>query len=129
MAYLAEALLGAGRNTEALQVARGATEEARAAEGLSFELHAQLALARVLISTQGAASEPEASAALDVAQARLEESGARSYSPMLLEERARLASALSGSAAADTLRRDAHREYVELGAAGHAERLSLQFDL
>ena len=89
-----------------------------------FELRAQLAVARVRLALDGDAAKGDIEAALERASAILEQTGARSYKPFIIEERARLASASGDSGTAKRLRGEAIGLWNEMGAAGHAERLA-----
>ena len=94
-----------------------------------FELHARLVRARVLTSLEGAAAKTEVEAELDLAEDLLRRTNARSYEPMILEERAGLASALKDPGTAERLRGEAIDLYREMGATGHAERLARELGL
>jgi len=89
-----------------------------------YELPAQLARARALLSQGGPAAALEIEAALERASALVRATGARSYEPEILEVRARLARASSDPAACERLLREAEQLHAELGATGHAARLA-----
>jgi hypothetical protein len=89
-----------------------------------YELPAQLARARALLSLDGAKAAPEIEATLERASALVRSTGARSYEPEILEVRSRLAGARSDAAACERLLREAQQLYAELGATGHAARLA-----
>jgi hypothetical protein len=90
------------------------------------EVHAQLALARVLRAVAGADASAGIEAALDRALALVQSTGARSYEPQIHVERARLAALRSDASGARQWLRDAHRLFTEMGARGHAERLTAE---
>ena len=75
-----------------------------------------------------ASSDDEDRPAIDAALTRatecVNETGARAYLPMVIEERARLARLTGDDAAAERELREAHRLYEEMGATGHAARLA-----
>jgi adenylate cyclase len=124
LSLLAEARVGAGD----LRSARAAAEEgvrcARERGQLYFEAMNHLARARILRCAQGADARDEIERSLDRALELVEETNGRSLEPQIIEERARLAGLLGDSAACERGLRDAQRLYVEIGATGHAERLT-----
>jgi hypothetical protein len=78
---------------------------------------------RALLRLHGPEARGDAEAALNEAAALIERTGARSLSPVLCEWRAELAAAIGDSAAQEEQLRRARREYEEIGANGHLERL------
>ncbi len=125
LALLAAAYLGAGDAEQARVTAEEAVRVAQRTETPIFESHAQLLLARALTVLSGSEdARGDISAALDRADALLRETGARSCEPEVLEGRARLADAAGDPASAEQLRRDAQRLYTDMGATGHAERMT-----
>ncbi|MGH7288919.1 MAG: ATP-binding protein, partial [Myxococcota bacterium] len=124
LAALAEAQLGAGDAREARTTAEEAVRVAERLGTRMYELHAQLARARVLLALDGAGAAAEIEATLERASALVGATGARSYEPEILEVRARLASALSDAAMCERQLREAERLYADMGATGHAERLA-----
>ena len=86
------------------------------------EIAAQLARTRVLIGFDGAAAHGDIESALDRAEALVRTTGARSYEPQILVERARLAGLLSNPAGRQELLSEAQRLFSDMGATGHAER-------
>jgi hypothetical protein len=121
---LAEAHLGLGDGRRARELAEEAIELALRMEMPVAEVHAQLARGRVLLEQAGADARTEIEASLDRASDLVRSTGARSYEPQILVERARLASLLADSAGRQQWLREAHRLFVEMGATGHAERVA-----
>jgi class 3 adenylate cyclase/tetratricopeptide (TPR) repeat protein len=126
LAVLSAAHLGANEVARARMSAEEAVAMARSQGSRYFEVVAQVALARALRGESGAAAGHEIERCLDRAQDLVLETGGRSLEPQILEERARLA-ALRGNAtdAGETLR-SAHALYTQIGATGHAHRLSIE---
>jgi hypothetical protein len=88
------------------------------------ETQATLALARVLLSASDTAARAETEAALDRVMVLAADSGAKAVVPRVHEQRAELARLNGDEARHDRELREAHRLYAEIGATGHAERLS-----
>jgi hypothetical protein len=88
------------------------------------ECRAQISLARVLIA-EGAINAGAIDAALRRAEDLIEETGARAYLPFLAEARAERARVRGDAEGAARALSEAHRLFVESGAAGHAERVAL----
>ena len=86
------------------------------------EVDAQLASVRVWISLDGVQARNAIESALDRARFLVLTSGARSYEPLILIERARFAGLLGDSEARERWLREAHHLFREMGATGHAER-------
>ena len=124
VAGLAEAQLGLGDETRARACAEQAIEIATRARRLVGEVHAQLALARVLRGAAGPDASAGITAALDRADALVRTTGARSYAPQILVERARLAALHGDTEAAQRRLHEAHRLFTDMGATGHARRLA-----
>jgi ATP/maltotriose-dependent transcriptional regulator MalT len=126
LASLAEAKLGLGDADGARQTVDLAVQTTQRTETPIFELHARIVRARVLTTLDGASASGDVEAELERSDTLLRSTGARSYAPFILEERARLATALEDSATAERLNGEALRLYREMGATGHAERLALE---
>ncbi len=124
LAGLAEAYLGLGDGERARSASMEAVQIARERETLICELRAHLAVARVLLSLDGAPARREIESALDRAHAIARTTGARSYEPIIHEERANVARALGDEAAREHELAVAHRLFTEMGATGHAERVA-----
>jgi class 3 adenylate cyclase/tetratricopeptide (TPR) repeat protein len=123
---LAEALLEAGD----LSAAEAAALEAitlcrRSLRGL-YEAEAHVVMARALLRRDGAAARAAAEAALACAAALIERCGAHTLAPALCEWRAELAAVLGDDVTRAQLLRQAQQGYDEIGAPGHAERISRQ---
>jgi tetratricopeptide (TPR) repeat protein len=126
VAALAEAHLGLGDSPRARELLEEAIQVAVRMEMPLALVHAQLALARVLRAVAGADASAGIEAALDRALALVQSTGARSYEPQIHVERARLAALRSDASGARQWLRDAHRLFTEMGARGHAERLTAE---
>ncbi len=121
---LAEAYLGCGDVTRARASADEAVALARRRH--TIELRPLLTHARVLLGSEGAAAAAEVEAGLRDAEADVERTEARVYTPFIHVERAALARLLGDEAAYQRELREAHRLFTAMGATGHAERISRQ---
>jgi adenylate cyclase len=124
LTHLALARLGSGDLGKARETALEAVALTSARGHKLFESQARIALARVLMQSDGAAARSAIAAELDSAGALIDETGARALSPLVYEERARLARLLDDEPGFERGLREAQRLFVELGATGHAERLA-----
>lgn len=124
LAVLAEAHLGLGDHDPARERAREAVALADEQGHVFAQTFTRLAQARVLRETAGVSAGPEIDAALRIAEARAEETGAVTFAPLLLVERAELARLGGDAAGHEALLRAALAQFVRIGATGHAERLS-----
>jgi adenylate cyclase len=127
--HLSEARLGAGDLRAAQAAAEEGIRRTRERGQLYLEALNHLARARALRRARGAGARDEIERTLNRALALVEETNGRSIEPQLLEERARLANLLGDAAACERGLRDAQRLYVEIGAGGHAERVSEELGL
>jgi tetratricopeptide (TPR) repeat protein len=118
LASLAEAKLGLGEVDEALRTSDLAVSTTLRSETPTFELHARLVRARVLVALEGGGAEAEAERELNRAEELLQSTGARSYAPAILEERAGLVDTLGFPAKATQLRRDRARPLPRDGRDG-----------
>ena len=122
LACLAEACLGAGQPSRALETGYEALRASRARGLRVGEGMAQLTLGRILLAADG--SLEEAGVALKEAQQLAEATGARTERPFIWLARADHAlRSGAGDAQAELLER-AHSEFVAIGATGHAARLA-----
>jgi len=121
---LADACLELGQEGPAREAAEAAVAFYRDHPLWTLEPGAQLALARVLIRTEGADAREQIEAALARVETLVEETGARMWLPFLHERRADLARALGDEAGRERELREAHRLFAEIGAEGHAARLA-----
>jgi tetratricopeptide (TPR) repeat protein len=118
---LAEALLETGELTAAATTA---------AEAIALSLRADMEAvahgirARALLRRDGVAARDAVTAELDSAAVVIEHSGARTLTPALCEWRAELASVVGDEETRVQLLRQAQHGYEEIGAPGHAKRLS-----
>ena len=124
VAALAEAHLGFGDAPRARELAEEAIQIAMRMQMPVAEVHAHLARARILIALDGVAAKSEIESTLDRAAALVRSTGAVSYEPQILVERARLAELSGDSAGRTDLIREAHRLFTAMGATGRAERLA-----
>jgi len=85
-----------------------------------------LARARVRRLSDGAEAATAIEADLQRAMVVIEQTEARAYTPLIHVERAELARLLGDEAAYQRELREAHRLFTEMGATGHAERISRQ---
>jgi class 3 adenylate cyclase/tetratricopeptide (TPR) repeat protein len=123
---LAQARLARGEIDAARALALEAVDNDRRVGARLNECRAQLVLAQVLLHSDGVTARSAVEAALARAAALIEETGAVLYAPQLHVRRAELAQTLGDEAQRIQELREAHRLFTELGAAGHAERISRQ---
>jgi hypothetical protein len=126
---LAEAHLGLGDSPRARELAAEGIQLALRMEMPVAEVHAQLAMARVLRTIEGADGSAGIEAALDRALALVQSTEARSYEPQVYVERARLAVLRADASGAQKWLREARRLFIQMGAKGHAERLAKELNL
>ena len=86
----------------------------------------QLAIARVLLRTEGAKSAELIRAALLQAQTLVHQSGTKHCEPFIRVELAELARLTGDEAARKRELREAHRLFTEVGATAHASRVARQ---
>jgi class 3 adenylate cyclase/tetratricopeptide (TPR) repeat protein len=129
LAMLAGAYLRRGDVARARATAEEALAVARRRGSRLFECDAQLALARVLLRSDGATAQRAIAAALDAALTLIEATGLKSREPFVHLERAELARVTGDEATRERERRAAHRLLVEMGATLHAERLAKEITI
>ena len=122
LALLAESHLRLGDADEARAAATRAIELARRSNRL-YEPQALIALSRVLMHSDAQEDRAAIERLLDEAAAAVRATGAQSFAPVIHERRARLARQHGDDQLAESELREAHRQYTEIGASGHAERL------
>ncbi len=122
LAYLARAQLGLGDAATARVTAEEAIAVAQRRGTRTFEIEAHIVLGRVLI--HAGARREEVQAALDAALSLVEETGAKSYLPLIHVERAALARMLRDDASRERSLREAHRLFTEMGATARAEQVA-----
>ncbi len=88
------------------------------------EPRAEVALARILLATEGAKARDQIVAALERAESLVRAPGAQAHTPSIHLARAGLAGVLGDEPTRKRELRQAHRLYTEMGAAGHAERVA-----
>lgn len=127
LAVLAEARLGQGKYQQALETAAQARELAREQGAKYFEGMAQLIWIRSRFKARGGASRiDQIKAALQRAQAIVDETGGHSLQPQIHEQQARLEAELGDQPSAIKSLHLALRAARSIGAEGHAERLSAE---
>jgi tetratricopeptide (TPR) repeat protein len=124
IAGMALAHLGLGDHERARLTAAHAIEVTRQREHPISACDAHLTMAQVLAAVDGRSAEAAIEATLQEAERLIAETGARSYEPVLHEERARLAALRADAAGCERQLREASRLYAERGATGHVERLA-----
>jgi thioesterase domain-containing protein len=124
LAGLAQAYLGRGDAARALATAEEAVAVAQRQGARTFECDAQVALARVLLRSQGAKGKREIEAALARALSLVEETGARVHEPFIRVELAELARLTGDEATRQRELREAHRLFTEMGAPLQAAKLA-----
>ncbi len=123
---LGESHLGLGDAGRALELVREGLALAVAQGAIFNEIYGNRALARALLASAGPAARVEIEAALARALELVHESGARVDEPLVHVELAELARRLGDSEGHQRELTEAHRLFTEMGATGHAERLSAE---
>jgi class 3 adenylate cyclase/tetratricopeptide (TPR) repeat protein len=126
LALLGESLQGLGDVERARELVEKALEIANSHGQPVNEMYACLALARVLLGSAGPAERDQIEAALARALELVRETGARAFEPLVHVERAELARQTGDEEGREGALREAHRLFTEIGADGHAERLSAE---
>jgi len=129
LALAAEAESALGNHAEALAAVREGIEIGKAGGVRYSEAEAQIALARVLMATDGEIPRTEIEAALDRAEFLIATIAGRGLSSRVLEQRARLAAALGDAPASGRLLHQALDLYRTIGAKGHAARLEKELNV
>jgi len=116
VSWLAEACLGAGDLARARALAEESVELGRRI-GVPIDLiQAQRALVHVRLAQEGAAAATAVRAALGEAQRLIDETGATSFAPLVLLDRAELARLEGDTGARQHALREAKKLFAELGA-------------
>src|SRR5207249_5382980 len=123
LALLGESHLGLGDGQRARRLVEEALQVAQARGQPLIETFASLALARVLLG-YGKAARAEVEAALTRVLALTTGEGAKGFEPFVHAEFAELARQCGDEEKRERELREAHRLFTEIGASGHAERLS-----
>ena len=113
-----------GEPGRAIALAQSALDESVENANRHAEDLAQLTLARVLLAAEDPALHARVESTIDGAEDRCEGTGMRVHLPSLVELRGTLAERRGNPQEARRRLREAHRLFVEMGAAGHAERLA-----
>jgi len=129
LAMLAESYLGLGDTLHARELVEEAAALADARGQKQAGPHIQLALARVLLGTEGPIRTDEVQAALDRTLELARARKAKRFEPFVHAERAELARRTGDESGHERELREAHRLFVEIGSTGHAERLALELAL
>ncbi|MFQ5513609.1 MAG: AAA family ATPase [Myxococcota bacterium] len=124
LAILAEAQLGNGAITRALETAQRAVRVGQESGARVFELHGELAMVRVRLAMGDRDQADAISRSLENGFGLLDSTGARGLEPQLVEERGRLTQLLGDGAAARHELEAARRLYLEIGAEGRARQLA-----
>ena len=125
LTLLSEAALGRDEIDGAQGWAEEAISSARAREAQTFEIRAHLAMAKVLMRSEHASARERIEGCLDRAAELTATTGARLYLPFIKETRARLLDVLGDRQNAQLGFDEAYQLFAEIGASGHADRLSL----
>ena len=122
VAALAEAHLGLGDAQTARDTSEQAINLAQRMRMPVAEIRAFLAKARILRQLDPTDQNQAITAILDQASTLVRSTGARSYEPQILVERALLAGLLQDTAGRTAFLQQGHDLFTEMGAVGHAER-------
>jgi class 3 adenylate cyclase/tetratricopeptide (TPR) repeat protein len=115
--------LNLGDSERAVGLCRDAITLLRSREQ-SIELIANVALARVLLASQGLAARDEIEAVLTRAEELVQTNGTAGAEPTIRVQRAELARLDGDEREHEHELREAHRLFTQIGATGHAERLA-----
>jgi adenylate cyclase len=126
LANLAEAELGVGHSERARELAEEAVAVAEAQRSVPIGFRATLAWARVLLAHAGSKEADQIESRLQGALEAVAATGARIYEPFIRVELAKLAHRSGDEQRGESELREAHRLFVEVGAAGQAARLAEQ---
>jgi tetratricopeptide (TPR) repeat protein len=121
---LAEAQLGRGQPGLARTTAEEAVRIARERSGRHFECEAHLALARVVLATEGLTARDTIERTLGRALSLVGETGGKALEPFIRVELSNLARLTGDEATRQRELRDAHRLFVEMGATARAEQVA-----
>ena len=124
LAELSRAFLGLGDGPRARAAAEEAVATAVHHGTRLYAIYAHLALAQVLLRTEGAAARDAIEDALGRAATLVEETGARGRLPFVHVERAELARLTGDRAGRERELREAQRLFEEMGAAARAEQVA-----
>lgn len=125
LGLLSEAARGLEKIDSAQNFAQDAISSARARGAPTLEIRGQLALAAVLMRSENERPRDAIEACLDRAAELTAATGARLFLPFIEEARGRLLDLVGERQTAQLRLVEAHQLFAEIGASGHAERLSL----
>jgi ATP/maltotriose-dependent transcriptional regulator MalT len=121
---LGESYLGLGDSERARALVDEGLELARA-QGHTFnETCARLARVRVLLGSGPRVAREEIEEALAAVLQLVRATDARAFEPLVGVERAEFARQSGNEEQRERALREAHRQFTEIGAGGHAERLA-----
>jgi class 3 adenylate cyclase/tetratricopeptide (TPR) repeat protein len=123
LSQLTHAYLGLGETSWALSLARRAVDVAQRRALRLFECDAQLALARALRHVLGIEEISAIEQALEIAEKRARESGARAIEPFVHIERAAFARVLGHTSMRQQELERARDLFAAIGADGHRARM------
>ena len=126
LALLGEAYLRLGDGQLALGLVGDAVKITRERGNRFEETHANLALARVLLDSNGPSARPQIEAALQWAMELVRDTEAKAFEPLVHVQRAELARRCGDQQERKRELRLARRLFVDIGATGHAERIAAQ---
>jgi class 3 adenylate cyclase/tetratricopeptide (TPR) repeat protein len=124
LAVLSEAHTLSGRFEQARRVAEEAVAITKGGGYATYGVLAYNALARALLACNGKSTLADITAALDAAEALVARYDIGAFRPQVREIRAEAARLAGRDNAAERLTAEALAQYREIGAAGHAVRLS-----
>jgi class 3 adenylate cyclase/tetratricopeptide (TPR) repeat protein len=116
--------LGLGDAQRARTMAQRAVDDLRESGARVYEIEALLALAKILIATEGEAAQDEVAQALVRATELSDATGARLFHAHIHELRSELMGLLGGEGARVDELREAQRLFADMGADGHAARIA-----
>jgi adenylate cyclase len=123
---LAEAQLGRGQPGLARATAEQAVRIARERGAMHHECEAQLAMARVVLATEGLTARHTIERTLGRALSLVGETGGKALEPFIRVELGKLARLAGDEAIGQRELREAHRLFIEIGAPIRAEQVAPQ---
>jgi len=124
LASLAEAVLATGDVARAHELVEKALAVAGRTGAVLDEIFARRTLARVLLAPEDTKATRAVADTLDGAERLIERTGATSYRPLMLVERAKLARLVGDAGTRRRALAEAEGLFTAIGAIGHAERLA-----
>jgi tetratricopeptide (TPR) repeat protein len=126
LAILGESYLGLGDVERARRLVEEGREIARAQGHVPFEMHASLAVVRVLLGSADPAAREQIEALLARVLELAGDTGMKTFEPLVHVELAELAHQSGNQDGREQELHEAHRLFTEIGATGHAEPLARQ---